>query len=100
MQCAEAPFRVLSEHPGCRLGGGSTANITIRDEWTGQGDPPAPCARYHDLALYYASNGNLWMAVNDSWTLDGQGQPTDYQVSGIALVPRARQLDRRRLRIN
>ncbi len=64
------------------FGNGQTSNITVKDEWTGQGDPPAEYLRYHDLALYYASTGSLWLAVNDSWELD-QGEPVDYQVSAI-----------------
>jgi len=46
-------------------------------------DPPPEDARHHDLALYYASNGNLWLVANDSWTLDEQGQAVDYQMAGI-----------------
>jgi len=38
---------------------GHASNVTIKDEWTGTGDPAAEYARYHDLALYYANNGNL-----------------------------------------
>ncbi len=64
------------------FGNGQTSNITVKDEWTGQGDPPAEYLRYHDLTLYYASTGSLWLAVNDSWELD-QGEPVDYEVSAI-----------------
>jgi hypothetical protein len=60
-------------------GSGNVANITVKDEWTGTGDPPPEYDRYHDLALYYTSAGQLWLAVNDSWDMTQQA----YQVESI-----------------
>lgn len=36
---------------------------------------------YRDLALYYARNGTLWLAVWGNFTLDGGGNPTGYTVT-------------------
>ncbi len=57
---------------------GDASNITIKDEWTGQGEAPAEYGYYYDLALYYTEHHKLWRALWDKWTLDGYGQPTDY----------------------
>jgi RHS repeat-associated protein len=57
---------------------GDASNITVKDEWTGQGDPPADYSYYYDLALSYTEDHKLWRALWDKWTIDGEGQPADY----------------------
>jgi RHS repeat-associated protein len=60
---------------------GHVSNITIKDEWTGQGEAPAEYDYYYDLALYYTTHGKLWRVLWDKWLVDGQGQviPESYE---------------------
>lgn len=79
---------------------GNASNITVKDEWV-QGVTPgveADYDAYHDLALYYFSNGQLWRAMRGTFTLDGEGQPDreSYVSGGVREFrfddPRARYL--------
>jgi RHS repeat-associated protein len=54
---------------------GDVSNITVKDNWTGVGSPPAEYSFYYDLALYYTEDHKLWRALWDKWQADGQGQP-------------------------
>jgi RHS repeat-associated protein len=53
---------------------GDVSNITIKDEWTGQGQAPPGYDYYYDVALYYTTHGKLWRVLWDKWLVDGQGQ--------------------------
>ncbi|MCC6360020.1 MAG: RHS repeat-associated core domain-containing protein, partial [Phycisphaerales bacterium] len=60
---------------------GHASNITVKDWYVDSSTTPGNAADYdwyHDLALYYFTNGSLRLAMNDKWKLDGQGAPTNY----------------------
>ena len=68
---------------------GHASNITIKDEDPNGGgsptDPNNPYNWYHDLALYYALNDELYRAVWDTWRVWTNGDVLDY----TALAARA-----------
>jgi hypothetical protein len=44
---------------------GHVRDIAIKDEWVGQGDPPAEYAKEYDLAMQYRTSGQPNRAVHD-----------------------------------
>jgi YD repeat-containing protein len=50
---------------------GHVSNITLHDEWLGEGDPPDEYTWYYDLAFYYTSAGKLYQALWGRYQLDG-----------------------------
>ncbi|MCC6361486.1 MAG: hypothetical protein IT450_22360 [Phycisphaerales bacterium] len=60
---------------------GHASNITVKDWYVDSSTTPGSAADYdwyHDLALYYFTNGSLRLAISDKWKLDGEGAPTNY----------------------
>jgi hypothetical protein len=49
---------------------GHVSNITLHDEWLGEGEPDDAYTWYYDLAFYYTSAGKLYQALWGRYQLD------------------------------